>query len=182
VSWPVGTRLTPRNVARFRARAIRALYHSGAIGGCLVVHPYRDATGTGQYTEEGPHVHSIAIYPGDRVPVGTRGQVLKFLRTLPHERATARTLSYQLGHAGIAEGRHAITWWGAMNRRLVDPTDPDLAEPWGAGMPQAPMTCPACGAATVEYLAQGFCWMDNVPWEEWRLAGPPPAEEPPPWA
>ena len=180
VSFPPDTEITPDNVHRYRARAMRLLRRAGAYGGCLMLHPWRDQQERGHYTETGPHFHGVAIFSrGSKIamgsnhyytPVGTAEVVLKVLRPLRDYVAVKDLVTYQLGHAGIAPGRHALTWWGIVSRSIYRDTDPTWA-PYLCEREDWEPTCPACGSRDVEERVDdehGAYWITR---RRWRREG-----------
>ena len=212
--------VTPENLPGHRAAAIRELARWGAIGGCLVHHPWRDSEEAraawrttdsnrknphdpahldavmpendprvpsfcdedgrpSRYCVPGNHFHALVIVPGSfdaprcarcrdtpfrcgrcmgHLPeeeggiagVDPRSLVVKHVpccrnpagqRTHPkggpHRGCFAgqkgiknvrAVLNYQLSHAGLADRRHAVSWFGCLNRAIWNPRS------WWAGI------------------------------------------------
>lgn len=114
-----------------KAQARHVLRSHGSVGEAIVPHPFRnkdDSEDSGHevWMMDGTvHFHAIAIFPfGEFIP-SKKGQsyVFKVIEN-PH---TGRLedgflslvqvkdcLSYQLSHAGVVPGHHAVTWSGSL--------------------------------------------------------------------
>lgn len=105
-----------------------------------------------RYTEHGPHFHAVVLVAGDfDLRARRRDTVLKVLPNregrftgLAGPREVRRVLNYQLSHCGIADGRHALTLYGAFSRRSWSRADQREVD---GGFRRHPnRRCPACGS------------------------------------
>jgi len=136
-------------------------------GGMGVFHPFR-VDDDGVYRLDGTvHFHMVVLAHGDVPQGGTDGDVVfKVLRDAEHGDfrgfrgpvGIRRCLVYLLSHAGVLEGRHAVTWWGSMSHRLlpVKVLQQLYPDAWDELNAIPDVRCPSCGSTrTVEILEDG---------------------------
>jgi hypothetical protein len=154
VGPPVDTPLpkTRGELRKLRSMCQKVLRAVGYVGGALVYHHVRCKGGV----HPGQHFHYVGPGWNENVAaVYTKtGWIVKRIRVLEEEKDHAKVLVYALTHAGIAEGTHALTWWGAMAYAKLK-LPPEVEVEHGA--------CEYCGAP----LAR-LDWLDPVK--------PPPGE------
>jgi len=130
---------------KLRRKANKISKQAGLKGGCNVPHPYREDRKTGLWRES-PHFHVIGygwIRNTKQIYQDT-GWIVQNHRI---RKTVGGTAYYQLSHAGIREGIHAVSWFGTLSWRNLK-RDPIRAEP---------ETCPICGNILrhVIYLGTG---------------------------
>jgi len=139
-------------------------------GGVVVFHPWRRDDDLKEYVPDGYwHFHIVGVHLMPTTPggsdIGPDGRVVVFKHIRDDEygnfgglrsgRAIARVLQYQLTHAGLQDGRHALTYFGLLHFSKVSQEKIELEYPecltdgsWTN--PKAPSLCPACGSDDVE--------------------------------
>jgi len=156
------------DVARALAFEIARRHH--VCGGLVIFHPWRRDDDGADYVPDGYwHFHVIGIHfmptsPGGS-DVGPDGRTILFKHILDDEygnygglrsgRAIARLIQYQLSHAGLREGHHALTYFGllALNKlpaQAVESTYPESLLDSSKTNPAAPLQCPVCGSVDTE--------------------------------
>jgi hypothetical protein len=151
---------------RLRKRVYEILRFAGAQGGCIVFHPWREDP-FNEYTEEGPHFHCIVlarwIKPGDEVYdefINYYGDLEPILKRIDSFKPSVlKTYKYLLEHSGIAEGIHAVTWFGSMayNKQKVG-----VREIHAKKDPRGP-ECPICGGEVESMFdIYGYCKGDGL--------------------
>jgi len=137
-------------------------------GGTGVFHPFRVDDATGEFVLDGcVHFHFIALAHGDVPQGGTDGDIVfKVIRDAEcfdfggfrGPPGIRRCLMYLLSHAGVLEGRHAVTWWGSMSHRLlpVKVLQDLYPDAWDELNRIPDVRCPFCGSTrTFEILDDG---------------------------
>jgi hypothetical protein len=142
-----------------RKKALRIIKRHGLIGGLMVYHPFRQDEGDDFVPDGYVHFHVLALAQGDIPPGGTDGGAI--FKHIPHPDGHCRGFQsvdevractfYLLTHCGILEGRHALTWWGAMsyNQLPVGTLDANYEgrELYCRSLGHA---CPSCGSMNTE--------------------------------
>ncbi len=140
-----------------RVEVYRIAKAHGITGGPCVFHPYRKNE-DGHYVPDGyVHFHIVGLAFGD-VKFGSRGMGYVFKVIEDRRRGgfgglrswgeVSRLLAYLLTHTGVEDGRHAVTWFGALkDRRVVKKVlVVDFAEGWLALTRHVKPECPECGS------------------------------------
>jgi len=182
----------PESKADFNAlrnSVYRTLRSMGAQGGCLVFHPWRkrcircgavfETRGCPRGHREGlewveaPHFHAILYgrVDADKRPAGA------FVKTIvpkTKRRSWTATLKYVLDHCGVAEGAHALTWWGAWSYNRMPQA---RIERFGTFRlrQDTERICPHCGTQMVPLVT--YEWAEEVRERflmPWPGRGPPP--------
>lgn len=163
----VSLRGAPSDVWRFRSRAERIAKKHGALSGSCVAHAWREGDGPGDWVADGYlHYHMICTFGPegfitlDRLiesdflehnghVCGRYDWIFKVIRQgertgrptywLRDDQLSER-FYYQLEHAAVGRGRHALTWWGEWWNG-----EPAPAPAGGVGTPPA-VPCPRCGS------------------------------------
>jgi hypothetical protein len=138
-------------------------------GGIVIFHPWRRDEDF-EYTPDGYwHFHVIGLHfiptsPGgsDYAPDGSP-IVFKHIKDDEYENygglrsglAIARVIQYQLTHAGLREGRQALTYFGLLHhskipKEKVQTTYPECLEEDSKTSPEVPGICPVCGSCDTE--------------------------------
>jgi len=119
---------TPAGLQRCERRMRRHLHECGISGGVIIYHPFRFRDGEGYFS---PHFHIVAL--GTFVSFKHVSEIakkhnvmIKFLErrqtkkngkkhyVINDPEQVISVISYLLSHAGIAQRRHAITWFGEL--------------------------------------------------------------------
>lgn len=151
--------------SRSQARAIAKKHNLD--GGLMVYHPF-DKEGFIKY-------HVLALAHGDILPGGTDENVIfKIVKDAENQdyrgfvgpAGIRRALHYLLSHAGIIQGRHALTWWGSLAYRNFP--DRILKESYPEAWEDVHDTrarCPFCGSRNTERdeTPQDFGWPSKRP-------------------
>jgi len=130
---------------KLRRKAIKISKQAGIKGGCTVPHPYRENRKTHLWRWS-PHIHVIGYgwVTGTKQIYNKTGWIVQNHRI---RKTVGGTAYYQLTHAGIRQGIHAVSWFGILSWKNLK-RDPMRAEP---------ETCPICGnrLRAVIYLGTG---------------------------
>lgn len=122
----------------FRRRCYKILAGAGVRGGGLVLHPWRESH-RGEFDVGGLHCHVFAtgewLRNGENIFEDT-GIIFKRIGELKYY----KQYKYVFEHCGIAEGIHAITWFGNMSYRNFPKTDDEKEHRPGGRAPR----CPDC--------------------------------------
>jgi hypothetical protein len=138
------------------------LRECGALGACLIFHPYRQDDGAETW-RKGPHFHAIVYGHGDssrRVP----GWILKDLGAVPLDRLNPLAY-YLVSHAGVSHGR--VYRPGNSPRVNTIPAYFGVCSTAGKLAPvkvaeylrEAPRACACCGGNLFNY----FDWLKAGP-------------------
>jgi len=153
-----------------RALAYQIAQKHHVCGGAVVFHPWRRDDDLKEYVPDGYwHFHIIGIHFMPTTPggsdVGPDGSMIVFKHIKDDEyqnyggmrsqRGMSRLIQYQLTHAGLREGSHALTYFGllAYNRlpaEMIHSAYPKALEDDSKTNPKVPATCPVCGPSDVE--------------------------------
>lgn len=172
--WELERLPTPGEVRKLRREAGRLARRKGFRGGTVVYHPWRDSEVQGVYDVVGPHFHILGwadkLRPGgedqdgDVVFVGVESRDGRAYRLMNGEEFE-KALRYELGHAGIHEGIHALTYFGICSYNVLSWEKVDsLISPRESGR-----KCPVCGGE-MRAFSEGFSWYEREDWASW---GPP---------
>jgi len=180
-------------IVRQRKLAERVAVRHGLTGGALIYHPFRQEDDSHFAPDGYVHFHTIAFAPGNIAEGGSfrcerrREIVFKVIRDaetgdyrgIQRMRSAKRLIHYLLSHAGILEGRHALTWYGDMSWAMLSQkgliqTYPDA---WDELSTPPGKTCPVCGSRETEPCEE----IDSTsyPWR-YVTVHPYPSEPPDP--
>ena len=136
----------------------------GIVGACQFNHPER-------HGKEGLHFHINGFAPGNILPGGQvedNGWVFKIIKDKEHEdykgfrsvRSVMRCIGYELGHSGISEGIHALSWWGEfgynnLSQQVLISEFAELYKEFDYRR-----TCPFCGSESLR-LANVIDWTSH---------------------
>ena len=130
---------------KLRRKAIKIAKQAGLKGGCTVPHPFRENRVFKNWRWS-PHFHVIGYgwIKGTKQLYEDTGWIVQNHRI---RKTVGGTAYYQLTHAGIRQGIHAVSWFGILSWKNLK-RDPIRAEP---------ETCPICGNRLrhVIYLGTG---------------------------
>lgn len=114
--------------AQARKKAYRIAEKHGICGGAVIFHPFRTDE-EGQYIPDGyVHYHVVGLAKGEvvwpspgsnlpyvfkHVPDPTNGDKKTYLGVRKFANLL-RLIRYQLSHAGLVQGTHALTWFGVL--------------------------------------------------------------------
>lgn len=150
---------TGGSIDDYAHRAYEVAKAHGMIGGLKVFHPFRKDKFDHQYTTDGTvHFHLIGLAPLD-VSAGRSPE--EFWKVIDDEeyhdyrgfrsaRAIKRAVQYLLTHCGVREGKHALTWWGAMSYRSMPRNAVESLFPRALECAPEPKPCPVCGSEKTE--------------------------------
>lgn len=162
-----------------RAMAYRISRLHGLDGGACIFHPWREDSDTKEYAPDGYwHYHIVGINFGNISPGGTdfledgRRIIFRHIRDdeygdfggLRSGRGIERLLQYLLTHAGLADGAHAITYFGSLAynklpRAEVHQVFPEALDEHSRTNPRVPVQCPLDGSRNTEPCEQMDGWM-----------------------
>jgi hypothetical protein len=139
-------------------------------GGIVIFHPWRRDDDNAEYVPDGYwHFHIVGLHFVETTPggsdVGPDGRIIVFKHIkdeeyhnyggLRSQRGMSRLIQYQLTHAGLVDGAHALTYFGFCSfRKLpaaeVHTTYPDALKDDSKTNPEVSCVCPACGSDDLE--------------------------------
>lgn len=139
-----------------RPRVRRILKDRGIIGGLSIFHPFRQDDEHNFVPDGYVHFHVIGIAPG-HVDTQQKGEdyVFKVIRDAKRgnfkgfqkPKEISACLYYLLTHCGVMEGRHSLTWFGALsyNCFTMETWEKMFPELWEYMKPKG-RECPFCGS------------------------------------
>lgn len=144
----------------------RILKRHGIEGGSIVPHPFRQDD-DGDFVPDGYlHFHGFGVAFGNVEPGGSPSdgsvvfKVIKDARRKDYagfrsQKDLRLAIRYVLTHAGILEGRHALTWYGTLSyNKLTNEALKDACpEGYDAMITRLEPRCPSCGSRDTEP-----CW------------------------
>lgn len=151
ISYRMGIPVDADAYRALRRAAIEIGKEAGIVGGCIVFHPWRESRDS-TFDVVGPHFHIFGL--GERITpdieVEPYSTDIIFKRVRDFDARQIEPFEYVLAHCGIAEGCHAVVWFGnlAYNKMEKGPQERralDKAEP-------EPETCPYCGSNNTTYV------------------------------
>ena len=150
-------------VRKLRNDCYKLCKRHGIVGGCVFIHPTRSG-------KDGLHFHINGYAPGDILPGGAdedKGWIFKIIRDAKRKdykgfkrvREIVRCIGYELGHSGLSEGLHGISWFGEiaynnLNQQVLELTFTSLHLDL-IGLPGG--CCPYCGSRNIQ-LAMNSDW------------------------
>lgn len=157
-----------------RKRAYSICKEKGIVGGLCIFHHCRDRDDLGRVPDGYIHYHIVGLAPGNVSPGMGQREIFKVIRDgrMGDFRGFRRTgevvacLQYLLTHAAVKEGKHTLTWFGAMsynklsNSTLEDHC-PDLVKYMNETRKRP---CPECGSRETGCLG----WDVDQAVEQWH--------------
>lgn len=145
---------------KLRRKANKIAKQAGIKGGCNVPHPYRENR-VFKTWRQAPHFHVLGYgwIKNTRAIYEATGWIVQNHRI---RKTVGGTAYYQLTHAGIRQGIHAVSWFGILSWRALK-RDPRRAEA---------ETCPICGnrLRRVIYLGTGDNPLSDPELDELRMS------------
>jgi hypothetical protein len=145
-----------------KAEAYRVFREHRVLGGTMVFHPF-DQVGYLKFHATGfvhgrwePGTNADPLFRVIRDPGSSEGAPV--YRGIRDVKALRRCIQYLLTHAGILEGRHALTWWGLLSYNKLPSSVLKEAYPDAyAEIHYSGRRCPVCGSHAVDWTQYDRC-------------------------
>ena len=147
---------TADDYRQLRRSAVAIAKSAGVSGGCVVFHPW--GGGHGHPWVWRPHFHILGY--GHLEHAGQfHARTGWVYRNHGYRKTVEGTVSYELGHCGVCDGVHTLTWFGCLSYNRLRTVC--------LSCKRSVHRCAVCGAPVHRYplLSDGtVSWLDGVPY------------------